>query len=64
MKTEDVERTVNRALKIADLPKDYRPRLLADNGACYIASELKEFLNNKKMKLIHGKQSSANTRQD
>jgi transposase InsO family protein/transposase-like protein len=61
MKTEDVERTVSRALKAADLPGDYRPRLLADNGACYIASELKEFLNNNKMKLIHGKPNHPQT---
>jgi putative transposase len=61
MKTEDVERTVNRALKASNVAPGYRPKLLADNGACYIASELKEFLNNKKMKLIHGKPNHTQT---
>lgn len=61
MKTEDVQRTVNRALQAADLPKGYNPKLLSDNGACYIASELKEFLNGKKMKLIHGKPNHPQT---
>lgn len=58
MKTEDVQWMVDRALKTTDLPpRDCRPNLPADNGACYIATELKEFLNNDKMKLIHGKRN-------
>jgi putative transposase len=61
MKTEDVQRTVNKALKVAALPKEFRPKLLSDNGACYIASELKEFLNDKKIKLIHGKPNHPQT---
>jgi putative transposase len=61
MKTEDVQRTVNRALKVAALPKKFHPKLLSDNGACYIASELKEFLNDKKIKLIHGKPNHPQT---
>jgi putative transposase len=61
MKTEDVQRTVNRALQAADLPKGYNPKLLSDNGACYIASELKEFLDDKKIKLIHGKPNHPQT---
>ena len=61
MKTEDVQRTVNRALKAAALPKGFNPKLLSDNGACYIASELKEFLDDKKIKLIHGKPNHPQT---
>jgi putative transposase len=61
MKTEDVQRTVNRALAAADLPKGYKPKLLSDNGSCYIASELKEFLDDKKIKLIHGKPNHPQT---
>jgi transposase len=61
MKTEDVQRTVNRALAAADLPKGYTPKLLSDNGACYIASELKEFLDDKKIKLLHGKPNHPQT---
>lgn len=61
MKTEDVQRTVNMALEAAALPKEFRPKLLSDNGSCYIASELKEFLKDKKIKLIHGKPNHPQT---
>ena len=61
MKTEDVQRTVNRALETSGLPNQFKPKLLSDNGACYIASELKTFLKNKKMKLIHGRPNHPQT---
>ena len=61
MKTEDVQRTVNRALAASDLPEEFKPKLLSDNGACYIASELKDFLKTKKMKLIHGRPNHPQT---
>jgi transposase InsO family protein len=61
MKTEDVQRTITRALEAATLPKEFRPKLLSDNGACYIAAELKEFLKDKKMKSIHGKPNHPQT---
>ena len=61
MKTEDVQRTITRALEAAVLPKEFRPKLLSDNGACYIAAELKEFLKGKKIKSIHGKPNHPQT---
>lgn len=61
MKTEDVERTVNRALKAAALPKEFPLKLLSDNGSCYIAAELKEFLQDKKIKPLHGKPNHPQT---
>jgi transposase-like protein len=61
MKTEDVQRTVNRALGASDLPNGFKPKLLSDNGACYIASELKDFLKTKKIKLIHGRPNHPQT---
>lgn len=61
MKTEDVQRTVNRAMEASGLPKDFKPKLLSDNGACYIASELKDFLKDKKIKLIHGRPNHPQT---
>jgi transposase-like protein len=61
MKTEDVQRTITRALEAAALPKEFRPKLLSDNGACYIAAELKEFLKDKKIKSIHGKPNHPQT---
>lgn len=55
MKASDVERSVESALNIVGLPKGQRPKLLSDNGACYIAAELKEYLFTKGIVPIHGK---------
>ena len=55
MKAEDVERTIERAMEKAVLGKQQRPKLLSDNGACYIASELKDYLKTKGICQVHGK---------
>ena len=55
MKAQDVERTIEKALANAGLNKHQRPKLLTDNGACYIASELKEYLKTKDICQVHGK---------
>ena len=56
MKVEDVKRTVDRAIVKAKIITKQKPKLLSDNGSCYIATELKEYL--KKMHTIdqvHGR---------
>ena len=55
MTAADVERSVEKALTIAGLQNGQRPKLLSDNGSCYIAAELKNYLNTKGVKHIHGK---------
>lgn len=56
MKVEDVKRTVDRAIIKAKIATKQRPRLLSDNGSCYIASELKEYLkDNYEMNQVHGR---------
>lgn len=55
MKAEDVQRTVETAMLKAGLGKDRRPKLLSDNGACYVASELKQYLKTVDVKHVHGK---------
>lgn len=56
MKVEDVKRTVDRAIVKAKIVTKQKPRLLSDNGSCYIASELKEYLkNNHDMTQVHGR---------
>lgn len=55
MKAEDVARTVDRALLIAGLNSYQKPKLLSDNGACYIASELQDYLKSKGIRQVHGK---------
>lgn len=39
MKSDDVKRTIDRALKKAKLVTKQRPKLLSDNGSCYIAKD-------------------------
>lgn len=56
MKVEDVKRTVDRAIIKARIVSKQRPRLLSDNGSCYIASELQEYLkDNHQINQVHGR---------
>ena len=55
MKTEDVTRTIDCALEKAGLDKSNRPRLLSDNGSCYISSELAEYIEQEEMSHVRGK---------
>jgi len=40
MKADDVKRTIARAVKKARIKTKAKPKLLSDNGACYITEEL------------------------
>lgn len=56
MKAEDVKRTVDQALTKARLKTKQKPKLLSDNGPCYVSNELKTYLKDQlKMKQVHGK---------
>jgi transposase len=55
MKRSDVERNVNCALEKTGIPKHQRPRLLSDNGSCYLAKELKAFMNDMGINHIRGR---------
>lgn len=56
MKADDVKRTVDRALEKAKIKSKQRPKLLSDNGSCYISSELKEYLKKQhEIDQIHGR---------
>ncbi len=56
MKAEDVKRTVNTAIAKAKLKTKQKPKLLSDNGPCYVSNELKTYLKDQlKMKQVHGK---------
>jgi putative transposase len=57
----DVQRCIDKALAIAGLQNGQRPKLLSDNGSCYIASELKEYLLTKGVKPIHGRANHPQT---
>lgn len=55
MKASDVSATLDDALKVAGLPPNQRPRLLSDNGPCYVSSDLKSWLNENGMDHTRGK---------
>lgn len=56
MEANDVKRTVETAINKAKLKSKSKPKLLSDNGPCYIAKDLKIFLeNDMKMKQVHGR---------
>jgi transposase len=52
MSTTDVQDTLLMALASAGLDQalvQHRPRLLSDNGSCYLSSELRDFLHDRQM---------------
>jgi putative transposase len=55
MKASDAIRTVEQALNKARINEHEQPRLLSDNGSCYISGELKSFLSKRSMEHIRGK---------
>ncbi|MGV0980635.1 DDE-type integrase/transposase/recombinase [Empedobacter falsenii] len=53
MKAEDVKRTIKTAIEKAKLKTKQKPKLLSDNGPCYVSSELRDYLKNtQKMKHV------------
>jgi len=54
MTSQDVMPSVEKALKFCGLTKNNAPRLLSDNGKCYVSSDLRNFLNSKGIKPING----------
>ena len=61
MKTVDVTRSLDMALKYADLPRDQMPRLLSDNGSCYISDELAEYIDDNQMSHVRGRPNHPQT---
>jgi len=55
MRSDDVERVVTTALKKTAIGMDKRPRLLSDNGSCYMSGDLKEFLEQESIVHVRGK---------
>lgn len=50
------KRTIDQALTKARLKTKQKPKLLSDNGLCYVSNELKTYLKDQlKMKQVHGK---------
>lgn len=61
MKVIDVTRTIDNALENAKISKINAPRLLSDNGSCYISNEFAEYISSKGMKHVRGKPNHPQT---
>lgn len=55
MTAKDVIPSVEKALQFAGLTNGAAPKLLSDNGKCYLASDLKSFLRKRGIKPINGR---------
>lgn len=55
MTAPDVKQSVGKAMYIAGLNKKNAPKLLSDNGPCYISTDLKAYLKSRGIKPIHGR---------
>jgi putative transposase len=61
MKAHDVAYTIDKAIANAGVNPKYMPRLLSDNGSCYISHELKDYLRAIGMEQVHGKPNHPQT---
>lgn len=55
MKEIDVENTLNAAMLKSNLKANEKPKLLSDNGSCYIANDFKQYTKTNKIKHIRGR---------
>jgi len=55
MTARDVMPSMDEALRFTGISKENAPRLLSDNGSCYVPGELKSFLRSKGIEPINGK---------
>ena len=62
MKADDVKRSVDRSIIKAKLITKQKPKLLSDNGSCYIAIELKSYLKDiYQIDQVHGRPNHPQT---
>ena len=54
MESNDAKRVIGQALDKTNLWEENRPRLLSDNGSCYVSSEFKKFISDEKMGHVRG----------
>lgn len=53
MKAEDVKETIDEALLVSQTK--IPPKLLSDNGSCYVSHELADYLSDRNMKHVRGR---------
>ena len=54
METEDAKRVEGVAVKESGIDEAQRPRLLTDNGSCYISKEFKKFIDDEDLGHVQG----------
>lgn len=55
IRAEDVTNTIDAAIAFSGVNEKSMPRLLSDNGSCYISHELADYIGEKNMKHIRGR---------
>jgi len=55
MRAEDAERAIAQAIRISGVESGHMPRLLSDNGSCFISQHLADFLEEEGMAHIRGR---------
>lgn len=55
MKAIDVKSTLNKALLATDITNKKPPKLLSDNGSCYISNELAQYLQERDIHHVRGR---------
>lgn len=61
MAAQDVQRTIDRAIERAGISSNQMPRILSDNGPCYISKQFQKYMNDKQIKHIRGKPNHPQT---
>ncbi|NOU62401.1 integrase core domain-containing protein, partial [Marinifilum caeruleilacunae] len=54
MESTDAMQVIDKALRTSEFPEDGRPRLLSDNGPCYVSHEFTKFINDSQMGHVKG----------
>lgn len=54
MKSDDAMRVIEQALAKTGLEEKNRPRILSDNGSCFISNEFTTFINDQKLVHVRG----------
>jgi len=55
MKADDVKDTLDEAILASGIPEQSRPKLLSDNGSCYISGELAQYLQDENIYHVRGR---------
>ena len=55
MKADDVKDTLDEAILASGIPEQNRPKLLSDNGSCYISGELAQYLKDESIHHVRGR---------